>query len=308
MMDIDGAIAELKNKDNSETFSKSTHSLQAIVDDLLAHGDHGLIALKALIDTIDTELNSGTYGLAALEANVTTINGKLDDGTIGLAALKALIDALDAELGNGTYGLSALKTLIDGAVTRLDDGTFGLAALKALIDAVDAELGDGTYGLAALKSLIDVIQATLDDGTSGLDALKTLLDAIDSKLDNLTGETPVSGSVTGNWYSGTATSGETGADLVTIGANDTKKKLHSLLVSIGSVAAGAKITIRLYTQIKGTERKVYQEEFTQRVDPNGLWVVNGTVGIHEALRVEAMSSKSADDGATLEYDYMLEAM
>ncbi|MFC2040697.1 hypothetical protein ACFLTY_00015 [Chloroflexota bacterium] len=265
-MDFEGAIAELKNKDNAETFNKSVHSLQAIVDNLLAHGTHGL------------------------------------------PALKILIDAIDNDLGNGTYGLATLETLIDAIEDKLDDGTAGLGALKALIDVLGSELDNGTYGLAALKALIDAIEAKLDDGTSGLDALKTLLDAIGGKLDNLAGEAPVSGSVTGNWYSGTATSGQVGADLVTIGANDTRKKLHSLLVSIGSVGAGAKITIRLYMQINGTERKVYQEEFTQGVDPNGLWIVNGSVGIHEVLRVEAMSSKAGDNGAAIEYDYMLEAM
>jgi len=266
MMDFEGAIAEIKNKDNAETFNKSVHSLQAIVDNLLTHGTYGLSALKALIDAIDSGLNNGSYGLAALESLIAAVEAKLDDGTNGLAAIRALLDALGTELGSGSYGL------------------------------------------AALKALIDAIEAKLDDGTSGLDALKALLDAIEAKLDNLAGETPASGSVTGNWYSGTATSGLTGADLVTIGANDIKKKLHSLLVNISSVQSGAKITVRLYMQVNGTERKVYQEEFTQGTDPDGLWIVNGSVGIHEALRVEAMSNKSADNGAAIEYDYMLEAM
>ena len=266
MMDFEGAIAEIKNKDNAETFNKSVHSLQAIVDNLLAHG------------------------------------------TYGLSALKALIDAIDDDLGNSSYGLAALETLVTAVEAKLDDGTTGLAAIRAILDALGTELGNGTYGLAALKALIDAVEAKLDDGTSGLDALKTLLDAIEAKLDNLTGETPVSGSVTGNWQSGTATSGETGADVVTIGANDTKKKLHSLLLSIHNFTSGGKVTVKLFMQVNGTERKVYQEDFNKGNDPDGLWVVNGSVGIHEALRVEAMSNKSADNGAALEYDYMLEAM
>ncbi|MFC2017582.1 hypothetical protein ACFLUD_04135 [Chloroflexota bacterium] len=245
MMDFEGAIAELKNKDNAETFNKSVHSLQAIVDNLLAHG---------------------------------------------------------------TYGLSALKELIDAVAVDLTDGSYGLAALETLIAAIEDKLDDGTTGLVALKALINAVEARLDDGTHGLAVLKTLLDAVEAKLDKLAGETPAFGSVTGNWNSGTATSGETGADLVTIGANDTRNKLHSLLINISSVQAGAKITIRLYMQVNGTERKIYQEEFTQGTDPNGLWIINGTVGIHEVLRVEATSSKAADNGAAIEYDYMLEAM
>ena len=266
MMDFEGAIAEIKNKDNAETFNKSVHSLQAIVDNLLAHG------------------------------------------TYGLSALKALIDAIDDDLGNSSYGLAALETLVTAVEAKLDDGTTGLAAIRAILTALGTELTNGTYGLAALKALIDAVEAKLDDGTSGLDALKTLLDAIEAKLDNLAGETPVSGSVTGNWQSGTATSGETGADVITIGANDTKKKLHSLLLSIHNFTSGGKVTVKLFMQVNGTERKVYREDFNKGNDPDGLWVVNGVVGIHEALRVEMQSNRAADNGVALDYDYMLEAM
>ncbi|MDD4986576.1 MAG: hypothetical protein PHQ43_12515 [Dehalococcoidales bacterium] len=266
MMDFEGAIAEIKNKDNAETFNKSVHSLQAIVDNLLAHG------------------------------------------TYGLSALKALIDAIDDDLGNSSYGLAALETLVTAVEAKLDDGTTGLVAIRAILDALVTELSNGTYGLAALKALIDAVEAKLDDGTSGLDALKALLDAIEIKLDNLAGETPASGSVVGNWQSGTATSSETGADVITIGANDTKKKLHSLLLSIHNFSSGGKVTIKLFMQVNGTERKVYQEEFNKGTDPDGLWVVNGMVGIHEALRVEMQSNRAADNGVALDYDYMLEAM
>ena len=266
MMDIEGAIAEIKNKDNAETFDKSVHSLQAIVDNLLAHG------------------------------------------TYGLAALKTLIDAIGGDLDNGSYGLAALVTLIDAIEIKLDDGTTGLAALKALIDALEGKLDDGAYGLAALKALIDAIESKLDDGTSGLNALKALIDAVEAKLDKLAGQTPVSGSVIGNWNSGTATSGETGANVVTIGANDTRYKLHSLLLSIHNFASGGQVTVKLFMQVNGTERKVYQEQFNRSTDPTGLWVVNGTVGIHKALRVEMQSNKAADNGVALHYDYMLEAM
>ena len=266
MMDFEGAVAVIKNKDNAETFDRSIHSLQAIVDNLLADGTFGLAALKTLIDVIASELESDSYGLVALEALVTTIENKLDDGITGLAALKTLIDALGGELVNGTYGL------------------------------------------AALKVLIDTVAARLDSGTSGLVALKNLLDSIQAKIDKLAGETPVSGSVTGNWNSGTATSGETGANVVTIGVNDTKKKLHSLILSIHNFQSGGKVTVKLFMQVNGTERKVYQTDFNKGTDPDGLWVVNGMVSIHEALRVEMQSNRVADNGIALHYDYMLEAM
>jgi len=61
-------------------------------------------------------------------------------------------------------------------------------------------------------------------------------------------------------------------------------------------------------QVNGTERKVYQEDFNKGTDPDGCWIVNGTVGIHEAIRVEAQSNRAVDNGVALHYDYMLEAM
>ena len=61
-------------------------------------------------------------------------------------------------------------------------------------------------------------------------------------------------------------------------------------------------------QVNGTERKLYEETFIKGTDPDGCWVVNGTVGIHEALRVEVESNTATDDGKSIAYDYMLEAM
>lgn len=136
-----------------------------------------------------------------------------------------------------------------------------------------------------------------------LDRYETLL-----ALARLRGATPVSDSVTANWQSGTGTSGEAGADLVTIGAADTNYKLHSLLVNISALTLGATITVKLFMQVDGTERKVYEQAFTQGTDPDGLWIVNGTIGIHEALRVEVESNNVGDNGLAIDYNYMLEAM
>jgi len=165
---------------------------------------------------------------------------------------------------------------------------------KADLSQVLDKLNSDDFGLQSLETL--------------LDALCIKADSIQSQLDKLSGEAPVSGSITGNWNSGTATSGETGADVVTIGANDSKKKLHSLLLNISNFQAGAKITVKLLLQVNGVERKVYEQEFKQGTDPDGLWIVNGTVGIHDVLRVEAESNKAADDGVAMDYDYMLEAV
>ena len=161
----------------------------------------------------------------------------------------------------------------------------------------------GEFYIEGKKEKLDI-----SDILSEINGLKEEIAGIKDPIDKLSGEAPVSGSVAGNWNSGTATSGETGANIVTIGANDSKKKLHSLLLNISAFQSGAKVTVKLFMQINGTERKVYEQEFKQGNDPDGLWIVNGTVSIHEGLRVEAESNKAADDGVAMDYDYMLEAM
>jgi hypothetical protein len=60
--------------------------------------------------------------------------------------------------------------------------------------------------------------------------------------------------------------------------------------------------------VNGIERKVYEQVFDATTDPPGLWIVNGTVGIHEVLRVTLQSNDAADNGTAVDYDYMLEAM
>jgi hypothetical protein len=141
-----------------------------------------------------------------------------------------------------------------------------------------------------------------------LSVILAAIDALGVKLDRLRGEDPVSSSVTANWQSGTGSSGETGADLVTIGTDEIKYKLHSLVVNISALTAGAVIAIKFFMKVNGVERKVYHQSFTQGTDPDGLWLVNGPVGIHQALRVELESDNAADNGQTVDYDYMPEEM
>lgn len=118
---------------------------------------------------------------------------------------------------------------------------------------------------------------------------------------------PTAASVIGNWNSGVATSGAAGADLVTIGVNDAKRGIHSALVNISELTAGATITVRMYVQINGTARLVYTDTFVQGTDPDGLWIINSAMAIHEALRIEVSSNNALDDGLAIDYDYLLES-
>ncbi len=114
------------------------------------------------------------------------------------------------------------------------------------------------------------------------------------------GMTPVSNWVEGNW-------GDDEQEVVTIGAAGFKCKVQSLLLSIRNLV-GTSITVRMYLVVNGEEDKVYEQSFDPSSDPPGLWIINGTVGIHEALRVTLQSNSEDDSGEAVGYDYLLEAM
>ena len=135
---------------------------------------------------------------------------------------------------------------------------------------------------------------------AGITQLEASVDAIKARTDNLAGEVPGSDSVVADWQTAEA-------DIISLGADDIGYKLHSLLLSIHNLV-GTVITVRLYTKVNGTERKVYEQAFNAVTDSPGLWVVNGTVGIHQSLRVTLQSNDAADNGKAVDYDYLLEAM
>jgi len=120
-----------------------------------------------------------------------------------------------------------------------------------------------------------------------------------ARIMNLAGLAPHTGTATEDWNAAEA-------DIVQIGAANTRYKLHSLLLNISALVGT--VTIRMYQEIVGVERQVYSGSFTVAADGPGLWIVNGTVAIHEVLRVTAQSDNAGDDGKSIDYDYMLEAM
>jgi len=160
----------------------------------------------------------------------------------------------------------------------------------------------GEFYIEGKKEKVDLSQILANQAEilTRQDELEAKGDAIRSQTDKLAGSAPVSGSATQDWQ--TAES-----DVVSVGANNTRYKLHSLLLSIHNLV-GTAVTVRLYMQVNGVERKVYEQTFDATSDPPGLWIVNGTVGIHELLRVTLQSNDPADNGRSVDYDYMLEAM
>ena len=116
---------------------------------------------------------------------------------------------------------------------------------------------------------------------------------------NLAGLPPAVGSIAAAWNTAEA-------NIVQIGVADTSYKVHSLELDITGLVGT--ITIRMHQEVVGVERRVYEQPFTVAANGPALWIVNGTVGIHEILRVTAQSDNAADNAQPIGYDYMLEAM
>ena len=135
---------------------------------------------------------------------------------------------------------------------------------------------------------------------AGINDIKSTAGDIESQTDRLAGETPLTGSTTADWETGEA-------DVMSVGADGSRYKVHDLTLSIHNLA-GTAIIVRLYKKVNGVERKCYEQTFDATADPPGLPVVNGTWGIHGALRVTLQSNDPADNGEAVDYDCMLEAM
>ena len=144
--------------------------------------------------------------------------------------------------------------------------------------------------LTEIRNAISQVQTSVTNVQNNVTTLVTKSEGI----------APVTGAAVQNWQTAEA-------DVVSIGADNTRYKVHSLLLSIHNLV-GTTISVRLYMQVNGVERKVYEQSFDATADPPGLWIINGTVGIHEVLRVTLQSNNAADNGQAIDYDCMLEAM
>ena len=96
-------------------------------------------------------------------------------------------------------------------------------------------------------------------------------------------------------------------NVVSIGTVGTSNKIHDLTLSIHNLV-GSQITVRLHKAVNGTEQEVYEQNFDAATDPPGLPVINGSWAMHGILRVTLQSNDVADNGKTVDYDYMLEAI
>jgi len=190
--------------------------------------------------------------------------------------------------------------------TAQDDGVLYIRGFKGTL-VIDTMTG-GTCSIYANGADI-TINNTCNGGTINIygDARVTDDSAAGCTVNDYTtntklaGEAVVNGTESLNWNAAEQ-------NLVLLGVAATKKKLHSLIVDISQLTAAATINIRLYMKVNGVERNLYDQPFVVGTDPDGCWIVNGTIGLHDILRVTCESDAVADDGKAIAYTYMLEEM
>jgi hypothetical protein len=127
-----------------------------------------------------------------------------------------------------------------------------------------------------------------------------ILSQIKIQTDKLAGAAPVTGSATQDWQTAEA-------DVVSIGEAGVSNKVQDLSLNISNLV-GTLIIVRLYKNINGVERKVYEQSFNAATDPPGLPIINGTWATHDVIRVSLQSDNVADNGQAVDYDCLLEEM
>ena len=127
-----------------------------------------------------------------------------------------------------------------------------------------------------------------------------ILAQIKTQTDKLAGAAPMTGSATQDWQTAEA-------DVVSIGEAGVSNKVQDLSLNISNLV-GALIIVRLYKNINGVERKLYEQSFNAATDPPGLPIINGTWATHDVIRVSLQSDNAADNGQVVDYDCLLEAM
>ena len=97
-----------------------------------------------------------------------------------------------------------------------------------------------------------------------------------------------------NLNSGTASSGQAGADVFAIPAAG-RVEILSAIISMRYCTPGAVVTIRAYTYVDGVEDEIYNQAFTRGTDPDGIMIVNGNFGANEPVRFEMYSDNAGDN-------------
>lgn len=157
----------------------------------------------------------------------------------------------------------------------------------------------GWFYVEGTKEKIDFteVRSAISEVQNGITQVQDDVTTLVAKSEGIS---PVTGSTSADWQAAES-------EVTTIGAPNARYKVHSLVLGIHNLAGNA-VTVRMYMAVNGNEQKVYEQAFDVSGDTPGLWIINGTVGIHDSLRITLQSNNAADNGRAVDYDYMVEVM
>ena len=145
-----------KKDDTAVAAVGTTKSLVAYVKGVmndLSNATDGLGALKALIDTLTT--NVGT-----VNTNVGTVDGLLDVPTKDAATDTHVRDVVGKKDDTAVAAVGTTKSLmayLKGVMNDLSNGTDGLGALKALIDTLTTNVGTVNTNVGTVDTVVDTL-------------------------------------------------------------------------------------------------------------------------------------------------------
>lgn len=172
---------------------------------------------------------------------------------------------------------------------------------RDLVLTLDATCILGTINIYGVAKVTDnSVGSTVNDYS-----IETTASAIKTQTDKLAGSTSES-STTKNWNTAVDSPDGTGGLVVDLGSAATRNKLHSLLLDVNALTVGAIINVKLFLKVNSNQRKTYDVPYVVGTDPDGLWIVNGTVGIHDVLSVAVYSD--TNENVAIGYTAILEAM
>lgn len=116
----------------------------------------------------------------------------------------------------------------------------------------------------------------------------------------------IPGTTTANWNSGVATSGQPGADLVTIGVANQWYRLNQFTIVTAGFNAAATVYVRSYMIVAGAMRLVINDDWTMPEEMVFLsWWFDAE--FYGPFRVEVRSDQAIDDGLAVPWEYRIKS-
>jgi len=117
----------------------------------------------------------------------------------------------------------------------------------------------------------------------------------------------VPGTTTANWNSGVATSGQPGADVITIGGPGKWYRLNQFIIIMTGFSALATVYTREYLDVAGVNRLILVDDYGPPPPVLAFMSWWFDAEFYGPYRVEVYSDQAADDGLAVPYEYRIKS-